>query len=157
MENYTISTAVRRMSEHMANLYYYITKTMVDSIGLEVTTEVMKKAMISFGHARGAAIAEKVLADGKELTIENLDAYYDIPITDGWDPQRHYIDGRKENTTKSCSFADVWIEKDWCEIGHIYCLVDIAIREGYNKHVIFKPQKNILKGDGCCTSVTIYE
>lgn len=163
MEKYTVGSAVRQMSVHMANLYYYITKEMVATFGIEASREALEKAMMAFGRARGAAIAEKVKAAGEALTIENLDKYYDIPIAEGWDLHRTYAEGRKDNTTDSCTFADVWIDKDWREVGHIYCLVDIAIREGYSQglpegeRVVFNPGKNIIKGDNCCTSVTVYE
>jgi hypothetical protein len=148
--------AVKQISNHMALLYYYLTKEMISDFG-DDAKKTIEKAIIKFGHERGRNIAEKVKAAGEELTIENLDKYYDIPIVAGWSPNRIYEKGCKYNTTESCTFADVWMEKDWAEVGHIYCMVDIAIREGYSEHVIYTPGKNILKGDDCCTSVTTYE
>lgn len=156
MADIMVQNAIRQISRHMALLYYHITKEMIADFG-EDAKKTIERAIIEFGHERGRNIAEKVIAAGEELTIENLDKYYDIPIADGWDLHRTYENGRKHNTTDSCTFADVWLEKDWAEVGHIYCLVDTAIREGYSSHVVYKPCKNILKGDDCCTSVTVYE
>ena len=48
-------------------------------------------------------------------------------------------------------------EKDWAEIGHIYCLVDIALREGYSDAVEYRPIRNILQGASCCESLTVYK
>ena len=156
MAEMNVGEAVKKMSEHMAVMYYYLTKDMIADFGDEAKNTI-EKAIIKFGHERGRKIAEKVIANGEELTIENLDKYYDIPISEGWNPHRTYENNQKHNITDSCTFAQVWLERDWAEVGHIYCLVDIAIREGYNKNVVFKPQKNLLKGDDCCTSLTVYE
>lgn len=67
-----------------------------------------------------------------------------------------YENDRKISTTERCTFADVWLEKDWAEIGQIYCLTDIAIREGYSANVKFSPVKNILEGDPYCQSLSVY-
>ena len=157
----TTKEAVDHMAVHMANMYYFLTKEMLDTYG-DGAKEVIKRAIINFGHYRGEQIAKQVLADRKDLTIENLDAYYDIPLVEGWLPQRVYENDRKYNTTAFCTQAEVWKQWDWQEIGHIYCYIDIAIREGYSslstgRKVVFKPLKNTLLGDDCCASLTIYE
>ena len=101
-------------------------------------------------------IAKNVLDAGLPLTLENLDKFYDIPIAEGWDLHRSYENDMKMNVTDSCTFATVWLEKNWAEVGHIYCLIDIAIREGYSSNVKFCPVKNILEGDPHCQSLTVY-
>ena len=155
MADNTVQNAVRSMSVLMANMYYYISKEMVETYG-DSAKEVLARAMMAFGQDRGRKIAEKVKAAGEELTIENLDKYYDMPIVEGWDPHRKYYADHKDNITDSCTFAEVWLERDWAEIGHIYCLVDTGIRLGYSDHIKFCPVKNILLGDSCCQSRTIY-
>lgn len=151
----TIGEAVRSMSVLMANMYYYLTKAVMEDFG-EDAKKSFERGIIEFGHARGRKIAQDVLAAGLPLTIENLDRFYDMPIAEGWDLHREYADDRKMNVTDSCTFATVWMEKDWAEVGHIYCLVDTAIREGYSDNVQFQPVKNILKGDPYCQSLTVY-
>lgn len=151
----SVGEAVRNMSVHMANLYYYMTKAVLEDFG-EQAKSSFERAIIEFGRDRGRKIAEQVRAEGLPLTIENLDRYYDIPIAEGWDVHRSYENDEKRNTTDSCTFAEVWLEKDWSEIGHIYCLIDIALREGYSENVEFRPIKNILKGDKNCQSLTVY-
>lgn len=151
----TIGEAVRNMSVHMANMYYHLTKAVLEDFGPEAKKS-FERAMIEFGHERGKKIAEEVKAAGLPLTLENLDRFYDIPIAEGWDLHRTYENDTKMNVTDSCTFATVWLEKNWAEIGHIYCLIDIAIREGYSSNVKFCPIRNILEGDYCCQSLTIY-
>ncbi len=151
----TIGEAVRNMSVHMANLYYFLTKEMIDDFGDEAK-KTITNAMIKFGHERGNNIAKEVKSQGLELTIENLDRFYDIPIAEGWNLHRTYEDDKKYNTTDSCTFADVWLQKKWAEVGHLYCIIDIAIREGYSSNIEFVPIKNILEGDLNCQSLTKY-
>lgn len=151
----TIGEAVRNMSVHMANLYYYLTKAVIEDFG-EDAKKSFERAIIEFGHERGRKIAEQVKAEGLPLTLENLDRFYDIPIAEGWDLHRTYEEDKKYNVTDSCTFADVWLEKNWADVGHIYCLVDIALREGYSSNVEFRPVKNILKGDENCQSLSVY-
>ena len=151
----SIGEAVRNMSVHMANLYYYLTKAVLEDFGPDAKKS-FERALVEFGHARGTKIAEAVLAEGLPLTLENLDRFYDIPLAQGWDVHVNYENDMKMNVTDTCTFADVWLEKDWAEIGHIYCLVDIAIREGYSSNVKFCPVRNILEGDAHCQSLTVY-
>lgn len=155
MENCTVGEAVRQMSVHMANLYYYMTKAMLEDFG-EDAKKSFERAIIAFGHQRGREIAKRVRDQGLPLTLENLDRYYDIPIEEGWDVHRSYENNEKHNVTNGCTFAAQWLDKDWAEVGHIYCLVDIALREGYSENVVFHPIKNILEGDDCCESLTVY-
>lgn len=152
----TIGEAVRSMSVLMANLYYYMTKAVLEDFG-EEAKESFRRAIVEFGHARGREIARQVQEAGLPLTLENLDRFYDIPIAEGWDLHRSYENQQKHNITDSCTFADVWLEKDWAEIGHIYCLVDIALREGYSDAVEYRPIRNILQGASCCESLTVYK
>lgn len=154
-KEYTVGEAVRKMSVHMANMYYFLTKEMINDFG-EDAKETIERAIAQFGYERGQEIAKQVKAEGLPLTIENLDRFYDIPIAEGWDLHRTYENYRKHNITDSCTFATVWLERDWAEIGHIYCVVDIAIREGYSDNVEFQPVKNILEGDPHCESLTVY-
>lgn len=151
----SIPEAVKVMSVHMANMYYYMTKAVIEDFGDEAKKS-FERAIVEFGHDRGRAIAEKVKAEGLPLTLENLDRFYDIPLVQGWDAHYVYENDVRDNVTEHCTFADVWLEKDWAEVGHIYCLIDIAIREGYSENVQFIPVKNALKGDGLCQSRTVY-
>lgn len=151
----TIGEGVRAMSVMMAEMYYYLTKAVIEDFG-DAAKDSIKRGIIDFGHARGKKIAAEVKAAGLPLTIENLDAFYDLPIAEGWDREIKYENDEKKNVTDTCTFATVWIEKNWAEVGHLYCYVDTAIREGYSDNVKFCPIRNILEGDAHCQSLTIY-
>lgn len=152
-----IREGVKRMSDFTALLYYHLTKAMIDTYG-DSAKDVIKKAIHNFGYDRGQRIAAKVRAAGLELTIENLDKFYDMPIDEGWAPQRAYeADGAKNSKTESCSWAEFWINMNWAEIGYIYCSVDPAIREGYNPNIVYHSTHNIFRGDKFCSSVTAYK
>ena len=133
---------------------------MVEDYGKEGAKKTIAKGIKAFGLERGENIANTVLAKGLKLTNENLDKYYDMPISEGWSPEREIVEKTKEDKeitfgiTKECTFANYWIEKDWREIGRLYCEVDLAIREGYNENLLYEPEKNILDGDECCSAFT---
>jgi hypothetical protein len=146
---------IRRMSRFTALLYYHLTKAIVDEWG-DGAKEVIARGIRAFGLERGRNIAGLVSQAGLELTIENLDRFYDLPITQGWSPNAQYEGERKTSRTESCTFADVWKDKDWVEVGRLYCDVDPAIREGYNPDIAYTPTSNILEGDPFCSSTTAY-
>ena len=156
MKANNVAEAVQIMSVHMANMYYYLTKTVIEDFGEDAKAS-FERAIIAFGHDRGRKIAERVRADGKPLTLENLYEYYDIPMDEGWDTSRTIVDDKVHNITNDCTFAKVWIEKEWNEVGHIYCLIDTALREGYSENVLYTPVQNVLLGDRCCESRTKYK
>lgn len=160
-----ISEAVHRMSIFSAQLYYHLTKAMVDDFGKEKAIASIQKAIREFGLERGKNIRENCEKHGVEPTIHNLHPFYDMPIDEGWAPEsiprqinlQDEKDDVEDGCTKSCIFADYWKEKEWAEIGYLYCAVDPAIREAYNPEIIYTPQKNILKGDDSCTAVSSYK
>lgn len=55
MEAHTVKDAVQQMSVLMANLYYYLTREFVETYG-DGAKDVIARAIIAFGHARGEAI-----------------------------------------------------------------------------------------------------
>ena len=154
-EKNEVAEAVKRMAEFTALLYYHLTKAVIEDFGDEAK-ESIRRGVRNFGHERGRNIAREVREAGEALTIENLDRFYDMPIKAGWSPGVKYEGGRKFNQTDTCTFAQVWLDKDWREVGAIYCDVDPAIREGYSDNVVYRHEKVILEGDDCCTSVTEY-
>lgn len=154
-----VQDAVQRMAKFTAQLYYHLTKAMIEDFG-EPAKKTISKGIRNFGLERGKNIAESAKKAGEKLTISNILKFYDMPIAAGWAPKSAAAEEEKDiytGCTKSCVFADYWIEKGWRDIGKIYCEVDYAIREGYNEEISYTAEKNILKGDDCCTSFTKYK
>ena len=61
----TIGEAVRNMSVHMANMYYYLTKAVIEDFGDEAKKS-FERAIIEFGHDRGRSEERRV---GKECRL----------------------------------------------------------------------------------------
>lgn len=150
-----VAAAVRKMAANTALMYYHLTRAAYERFGDSVK-DTIGRGVYHYGFDRGARIAEKVKSLGEPLTMENLDRYYDIPIAQGFNPQTRYDGKVRRNVTESCTYADVWKEKGWEEIGHLYCIQDCAVRAGYNPCIQFRPKRNLLLGDDCCESVTVY-
>ena len=68
MTDMSVRQAVQKMSEMMANLYYHLTREMLETYG-EEAKEVIARAVVAFGRERGEAIAQAVQEAGEELTI----------------------------------------------------------------------------------------
>ncbi len=160
-----IKDAVQRMSLFSAQLYYHLTKAMVENFGKEAAIEAITKGIRNFGLERGQNIRDNCVKSGKKPTISNLHPFYDMPIAEGWSPEdkiRENIvineekDIIEDGCTKQCVFAEYWMHKNWEEIGYLYCAVDDAIREAYNPDIEYVPKKNIIKGDDSCTSTSFY-
>lgn len=72
----TIGEAVRNMSVLMANMYYHLTKAVIEDFGDEAK-ESFKRAIIEFGHERGRNmqkcfgrwVAADVRKSGQSFTI----------------------------------------------------------------------------------------
>ena len=149
--------ATVRMAIYAAQMYYHLTYQMVQDYGEEAATKTIKKAMHEFGVERGKNIRAEVDEKGLEPTVQNLDKCYDMPIDDGWAPDRDREDVPDNySRTDKCWYADFWMERNWHKIGRLYCEVDDAIREGFSEDLIYVPDKNIINGDGWCDSKTYY-
>ena len=153
-----VQDAVTRMAIYAAQMYYHLTHEMVKDYGKEAATETILRAMHGFGVERGKNIRKKVDDLGLEPTIENMEKNYDMPIDEGWAPAYAGEDDPiKYFKTSACVYADYWIEKDWREIGRLYCEVDPAIREGYNDDIIYHCDHIILDGDDYCDGTSRYK
>jgi hypothetical protein len=150
-----VKQAVQSMARFTALLYYHLTKEIL-SADPERGREIIRRAIRSFGLDRGKRIAERVKRQGLPLTIENLHRFYDMPIVSGWEPKGECRSDGYYSRTEACTFADVWQQLGYAEIGRLYCEVDPAIREGYNPDIEYLSTSNILDGDPYCSSVSRY-
>lgn len=150
--------ATTRMAIYAAQMYYHLTHEMVEDYGKEAASKTILKAMHEFGVERGKNIRASVDEAGQPPTIENLERFYDMPIDEGWAPEYGGEDEPiKTFVTKACVYAEYWMERDWAEIGRLYCEVDPAIREGYSDDLIYQCDKYIICGDDCCSGTTRYK
>jgi|GEM_PF-481819 len=156
------NSAMEQMTRLQALLYYHLTKALVERVGRETAVEIIAEGIHNYGLERGALIRQAAEAADAPPNVGNLLAFYDRPAAPGTRPEPvmepDWPEARFEHEiSEGCPFAQVWLDKDWAEIGHLYCAVDFAIREGYNPAMRFQRLQNVLTGDNCCESVSCIE
>ena len=132
---------VRKMGNQVGLLFFHFAKTLTKELGDKQGKDLIKKAVHSYGSARGQAIREKVKKAGLELTIKNFSKFSDLPAS-GWE----YSD---EGTTYCC-YAEAWITRGVENLGRLYCEVDFALMKAYNPKIRMKRVGSVLDGDPCC-------
>lgn len=144
---------VRQMGRMMAALYYHLSREVADAVGTEKAKEIISKAIWALGKERGEQQKEKVLAAGYEHIPQNYGKLPDLPSL-GWDTEKPEL---AENDTHVrityCPFAEVWQEKDFAELGRLYCYIDQAKYQGFHPDSNMVTLKNVLEGDGYCEMV----
>jgi len=133
---------VRSMGMMFGQLYYHFATTLVEELGETRGKELILKAIRSYGHERGSKIKDEVQKRGLALTVENFNKFSDLPSL-GWDLD----EGRK---VIFCPYAQPWLEKDFKDLGILYCEVDIAKYKAYNPNIKVERVKSLLKDDECC-------
>lgn len=132
---------VRIMSERLAFLYYHMVKNIIEEVGEERAEELVRKIILDYGTGCGLNTKGNVEALGEEAIIENYHLGNDLPSV-GWE--------KRDGKTLYCPFADTWKKLDFEKWGRLYCYVDQAKYEGYNKDLRCFHDKNLLDGDDCC-------
>lgn len=140
---------VRRMARRTALLYHYMAEVLVERLGEEQATELLREAIRRYGTESGVTVRANVEALGLPLTADNFNLGGDLP-TYGWEAEpRPGDDGVVRPAVTYCPLAAVWLEKGSQRLGRLYCGVDQAKYIAYNGqrcvHV-----KNVLDGDECC-------
>ncbi|CUH95965.1 hypothetical protein P22_2053 [Propionispora sp. 2/2-37] len=144
---------VRQMGRMMAALYYHLSREMADTVGKEKAKEIIGKAIWALGKERGEQQKGKVLAAGYEHIPQNYGKLPDLPSL-GWDMEKAE---QAENDTHVkityCPFAEVWQEKDFAELGRLYCYIDQAKYQEFHPDSNMVTLKNVLDGDAYCEMV----
>jgi hypothetical protein len=142
--------ALQKMGRVFALLFGHLARAAVARCGAEGRHAVIDGVM-SFGRQRGRMIRERVLAQGLPLTVEHFYANHDLAhVNAGFDMTLVCRDWGGEALVTRCPFADVWREMQEPELGAIYCLVDVAMLEGYNPDLVLVRPTTILGGQPSC-------
>lgn len=143
--------SLQQMADFTSHLYIFLVKKMVANWGDE-GRQAVSEAIREFGRFRGKKIREKVDAAGLEPNMENEYKFHDLPIgTKIWEAEK--VDSRGDaNITRvtRCPFGQVWKALGEEELGRLYCDMDIAIWEGYNKDITYQLNKCIFSGCDYC-------
>lgn len=144
---------VRQMGRMMAALYYHMSREVVAAVGKEQARGIISKAIWALGQERGEQQKDRVLAAGYEHLPQNYGKLPDLPSL-GWDTEKA---AEAENDTHIrityCPFAEVWQEKNFAELGRLYCYIDQAKYQGFHPDSDMVTLKNVLAGDGYCEMV----
>jgi len=144
---------VRQMGRMMATLYYHMSCQVIDAVGIEQGKEIIGKAILALGTERGQEQCEKVVAMGYDHIPENYGKVPDLPAL-GWDVST--VENPENDTHVKityCPFAQVWQEKDFAEIGRLYCFIDQAKYTGFHSDCDLTTLKNVLEGADYCEMV----
>lgn len=140
---------VKEMAEVIALLHYHLASAVVERFGDE-GRDAIRHGIRQFGLERGRRIREKVLSRGLPPNLENLSAFYDLPLAAAWEATREVTGDTTESQITRCPFAQVWIEKEAQNLGLLYCEVDPALMEGYNPEIKFCRPESVLEGAERC-------
>ena len=141
-----INLAVRRA----ALLYHYFASTLVEELGEERGTELIKKVIEAYGNHIGHTAQEKPLAEGRPLTPENFES--DLPAL-AWEGEDVWVDGEKRRRVYLCPLAKEWLDLGEQKRARLYCFVDQAKMKGFNPEYEYVHVKNVLDGDPYCELV----
>ncbi len=131
-------------------IYHYFCETMIDELGEEKGTEMIKKAVDAYGTHVGLAARRKANEKGLALTPENFEN--DLPFL-AWETESVIVDGEERRRVHHCPLAKEFLNLGDPKRGRLYCWVDQAKMKAFNPEYEYVHVKNILDGDPYCELV----
>jgi hypothetical protein len=139
------------MPSLMGQMFAVFAKAVIDALGKEKGQTVIKDAVQTFGRTRGRRVAERVKAQGLELTFGNFLIYLDLDSSAALDFTPSLEDGNMFLNITRCAFADGAKAFGLDEYFHYYCKwVDNAILEGYNPDLVLEIPQTLSGGADSC-------
>jgi predicted hydrocarbon binding protein len=140
------------LANHMGHFFAIMAKAVIDRLGKEEGSALLKAVVEDFGMRRGRRIAEKVRALGKPLALKNFVLYGDMDsagVTSGMTPSIE--DGDFLLEIKHCEFDQGAKDAGLGEYAYHYCkYIDTVILKGYNPDLKLEVLKNLSAGDDAC-------
>jgi hypothetical protein len=162
MENNMISIEeakndIKIMAKRLALVYYFFTKNLIEELGEQESERIVKKVIGEYGEYCGERVKEKVLKMGLELLGENYSKGKDLPKL-GWDVTLLKSDeAGLVYEFANCPFAEQWKELNFEKWGRLYCYIDQAKYNAFNKKLQCFHDENVLDGDKTCVLRLITE
>lgn len=126
-----------------------IAKRLIDMYG-EDAKNVIRSGVRNFGLERGAYIAQRVRATGREPRMEFYLDEYDFGRSDLFEAETTYFAEYIEQKFTRCPLALAWAEEGHAEYGILYCdTVDQAVSYGYSHHFECIHDQFALKDEYC--------
>ncbi|MEW6266203.1 MAG: L-2-amino-thiazoline-4-carboxylic acid hydrolase [Thermodesulfobacteriota bacterium] len=156
-ESETSGKVAQGSAEFVAMMLVYLAKAVIESVGEEKGSQIIRKGLREFGKERGRKIREKIDSLGLEATVATFTQYYDFPMFAAYKGTREFSGKRKNTRISFCPLAGYWAERGHEAIGLMYCdEVDDGIREGFDLNLVHSNPQNPLRGDTICEHVDEY-
>jgi nitroreductase len=130
-----------------ALIYHHFAETLVKELGKEKGSELIRKAVDSYGSQVGSDARKTALKKGLSLTPDHFES--DLPDI-AWKIEEVTVDGEKRVRVSHCPLAAEWLEWGDPKRARLYCFVDQAKMKGFNPDYEYVHIKNILDGDPYC-------
>ena len=130
-----------------ALLYHYFAKTLVEELGEERGTELIRKAIDAYGAHIGKDARRRADEKGLPPTPEHFES--DLP-TLAWETEKVVVDGEERVRVHHCPLAKEWLDLGEGKKARPYCFVDQAKMAAFNPGYEYVHVKNILDGDPYC-------
>ncbi len=122
--------------------------------GLESLAEAVK----TFGYNRGKDIARRAALEGKENTLENYLASYDMERSELFGYENDINSERINQVFDRCIFASTWMNGEDEKYGRIYCEhIDPSIARGYNEDMVCEHDHIMYEHNECTFTFKLKE
>ncbi len=114
---------------------------------------VLEKAVIQYGHERGARMRRRALTDGLPLNMSTYLLYREYPVdpAEFGGPECHEPNGDFHSTPTKCPWSSKWKQLGLEQYCGIYCRhVDRALAEGFDPGCVIDSLGNLTDGAGHC-------
>ena len=137
---------VRKACIQMADLYFHLSKVLVEDLGEEKAEKLVEKVVRSRAIERGQNLRKVAIEKNLPCTVENWLKVTDIPFL-GWD---------KSLGKYHCPYGEGWLgryeEDPWFpKFAKMYCDVnDSQVTETFTGNMSQRILKNVVCGDETC-------
>jgi len=122
---------------HHALLFAWISRAVVEGVGVARGETAIRKAVRRYGEQRGRRMALRAQADGQALSMGSFRAYGEWEVDAGQMEHSVVSHGRDMKThVRKCPWHTAWTEGDLVAYGRFYCLeIDEALVRGFNPNL----------------------
>ena len=129
---YNPNDPVGKTVENMAMLFAFVADEVIKENGEEKGSTLVKRAVRRFANVRADGIKDRIKADGKQITFENIDEYSDYPPNEAWDCDSFAEGPVLREINRKCPFAAAFRKLGMEKVGKLYCEeIDVALNEAF--------------------------
>jgi hypothetical protein len=134
-----------------AQLFCCCARKVIDRLGAEEGSAILRAAVEDFGLERGRHIAERVQGLGLPLSFKNWLIYSDIDSSANFEALPSIEDGDLVVRVNNCTFYNAARQWGLEGLAHIYCrYVDYKILAGYNPDITLMLEERHAAGENFC-------